>query len=225
LVQRLLSGKRLQGLGAALLLGSAVLLWAPHAGAEKAKSHTAAPEMWEMSLDGGRKLTWERNFHSESEVKVDRGFWHKVVDVIAGAPTYRSLVRPYSIATDSHGRILVTDPGAPGVHVFDFAAHQYKFIQRTGKDISMLTPQCVAVDAQDNIYVTDSDAGVIFVFEPSGKFLHDWRPEGRGGLFQEAHGNRRRLSGAADLCDGHAAGQSVHARHAGHDSAELRHDR
>jgi DNA-binding beta-propeller fold protein YncE len=171
LVQRLLSGKRLQGLGAALLLGSAVLLWAPHAGAEKAKSHTAAPEMWEMSLDGGRKLTWERNFHSESEVKVDRGFWHKVVDVIAGAPTYRSLVRPYSIATDSHGRILVTDPGAPGVHVFDFAAHQYKFIQRTGKDISMLTPQCVAVDAQDNIYVTDSDAGVIFVFEPSGKFL------------------------------------------------------
>ena len=35
----------------------------------------------------------------------------------------------------------------------------------------MLTPQCVAVDAQDNIYVTDSDAGVIFVFEPSGKFL------------------------------------------------------
>ena len=35
----------------------------------------------------------------------------------------------------------------------------------------MLTPQCVAVDAQDNIYVTDSDAGMIFVFEPSGKFL------------------------------------------------------
>ena len=35
----------------------------------------------------------------------------------------------------------------------------------------MLTPQCVAVDTQDNIYVTDSDAGVIFVFEPSGKYL------------------------------------------------------
>ena len=35
----------------------------------------------------------------------------------------------------------------------------------------MLTPQCVAVDAQDNIYVTDSDAGMIFVFEPSGKYL------------------------------------------------------
>jgi DNA-binding beta-propeller fold protein YncE len=170
-VQRLLSGKRWQRLGVALLLGSAVLLCAPHGAAQKTKSHAAAPEFWKMSLDGGRSLTWERNFHSESEVKADRGFWHKVVDVIAGAPTYRSLVRPYSIATDSRGRILVTDPGAPGVHVFDFAAHQYKFIQRTGKDISMLTPQCVAVDGEDNIYVTDSDAGVIFVFEPSGKYL------------------------------------------------------
>src|SRR5208283_6041155 len=43
--------------------------------------------------------------------------------------------------------------------------------QGKSKD-AMLAPQCVAVDANDNIYVTDSDAGVIFVFDPSGKFLH-----------------------------------------------------
>ena len=125
-----------------------------------------------MSLDGGRKLSWERSFNSESEVKPNRGFWNKLVDVIAGEPEFHSLVRPYSIATDSRGRIIVTDPGAEGVHIFDFALHKYKFIQRQGKSKdSMLTPQCVAVDAEDNIYVTDSDAGVIFVFEPSGKYL------------------------------------------------------
>ena len=65
-----------------------------------------------MSLEGGRKLSWERSFNSESEVKPDRGFWNKLVDIIAGAPDYHSMVRPYSIATDSHGRIIVTDPGA-----------------------------------------------------------------------------------------------------------------
>ncbi len=124
-----------------------------------------------MSLDGGRKLSFERSFSSESEVKPNRGFWNKVVDVIAGAPDYHFLVRPYSIATDSRGRILISDPGVAGVHIFDFAQHKYKFIQRQGKKPSMQTPQCVAVDAQDNIYVTDSDAGVIFVFEPGGKFL------------------------------------------------------
>jgi len=123
-----------------------------------------------MSLEGGRKLSWERSFDSENEVKPNRGFWNKLVDVIAGAPEYHTLVRPYSIVTDSHGRIIVTDPGAAGVHIFDFTERKYKFIQRQGK-VPMRTPQCVAIDVQDNIYVTDSDAGVIFVFEPSGKFL------------------------------------------------------
>jgi DNA-binding beta-propeller fold protein YncE len=143
-------------------------LWA----APKTKAPAAAPEQWEMSLDGGRKLSWERSFNSEFEVNPNRGFWNKLADVIAGAPEYHSMVRPYSIATDSRGRIIVTDPGAAGVHIFDFAQHKYKFIQRSDKDKdAMRTPQCVAVDAEDNVYVTDSDAGVIFVFAPSGKYL------------------------------------------------------
>lgn len=142
------------------------------AGASLKSKAAAKPDFWEMSLDGGRKLTWEHNFKSESEVKPNRGFWNKLVDVVAGAPDYRFLVRPYSLVTDSRGRIIVTDPGASGVHIFDFAQRKYKFIDRKDKTKeAMTTPQCVAVDAQDNIYVTDSDVGKIFVFEPSGKFV------------------------------------------------------
>ena len=82
------------------------------------------------------------------------------------------MVRPYSVATDSTERVIVTDPGAAGIHIFDFTQHKYKFIEHGGRSKNaMLAPQCVAVDAQDNIYVTDSEAGVIFVFEPSGKFV------------------------------------------------------
>ena len=125
-----------------------------------------------MSLDGGRKLTWERSFNSEFEVKPNRGFWNKLVDVVAGAPDFRYLVRPYSVIADSRGRIIVSDPGASGVHIFDFVQKKYKFIERREKTKdAMTTPQCVAVDAQDNIYVTDSEAGKIFVFEPGGKYV------------------------------------------------------
>ena len=131
-----------------------------------------AGEIWKMSLDGGRSLTWQQSFNSESQVKPNRGFWNKLVDVVAGEPDYKFLVRPYSIATDSRGRIIVTDPGASGVHIFDFAQRKYKFIERREKSRdAMLTPQCVAVDGQDNIYVTDSDSGKIFVFEPNGKYI------------------------------------------------------
>lgn len=155
-----------------MVLAFAALLLPPAMASAKPKSGPVLPEAWEMSLEGGRKLTWQRSFSSESEVKPNRGFWTKVVDVIAGEPEYHYLVRPYSITTDSHGRIIVSDPGAEGVHIFDFNQHKYKFIQRADKYKNpMKTPQCVAVDAADNIYVTDSDLGVIFVFAPNGKFL------------------------------------------------------
>jgi len=171
-VQLLLIRCRAQLLRAIVLISGMMLSLLPISAMPKEKPEKGMPELWQLSLEGGRKLSWQRSFQSEADVKPNRGFWTKVVDVIAGAPDYHFLVRPYSVATDSRGRIIVTDPGAEGVHIFDFAERKYKFIQRADKSkYPMRTPQCVAVDSQDNIYVTDSDAGVIFVFEPSGKFV------------------------------------------------------
>ena len=160
-----LRGKILAGCVAGTLLVS------PAFAAKDKKKEPAPVAVPDLLMDGGRKLSYERSFSSEHEVKPKRGFWTKVVDVVAGAPEYRSMVRPYSITTDSKGRIIVTDPGAHGVHIFDFAKEKYKFISRWDTDKNALvSPQCVAVDAQDKIYVTDSDSGKIFVFDPSGKF-------------------------------------------------------
>ena len=126
------------------MLAGGALLPIPTAASPKSKSPTPS-ELWEMSLDGGRKLSWERTFNSEFQVKPNRSFWNKLVDVIAGSPDYHLLVRPYSIATDSKGRVIVTDPGAAGVHIFDFTQHKYKFLERKGKDKDpMVAPQCVA---------------------------------------------------------------------------------
>ena len=172
MVQLLLRrAKRHRWTVALLAAASGVLLSAASA-LPPARPHEEARTAWEMSLDGGRSLTWERSFQSESEVKPNRGFWNKVLDFVAGAPDYRFLVRPYSVVVDSKGRVILSDPGVRGVHIFDFVERKYKFIQHEStKTGSMISPQCVAVDAQDNIYVTDSEAGVIFVFAPSGKFL------------------------------------------------------
>jgi DNA-binding beta-propeller fold protein YncE len=124
-----------------------------------------------LELDGGRRLVFERDFSSEDEVRGKPGFWKRVGDFVAGQGHKHTLVRPYSIVTDSRGRIIVSDPGASGVHIFDFAQRKYKFIEHTKERDGLHTPQCVAVDAADNIYVTDSDSGKIFVFNPDGK-LH-----------------------------------------------------
>jgi DNA-binding beta-propeller fold protein YncE len=140
------------------------------AASKPSKTAPKQEEVPQLLLQGERSLSYERSFSTEREVKIKRGFWTRVLDFVAGPPDMHFLVRPYSIVTDSRGRIIVTDPGALGVHIFDFAQQKYKFLQRPEGKEHFESPQCVAVDDQDNIYVTDSKVGKIFVFDANGKF-------------------------------------------------------
>ena len=137
------------------------------------KSKQAEVQVPQLELEGGRKLTYQGSFDAEPEVKTKRSFWSRVLDVVAGKAVTHALISPYEVVSDSQGRIIVTDPGAAGVHIFDFAQSKYKFISRPKDEDGLIAPQCVAVDAADNIYVTDSESGKIFVFEPSGKFQRE----------------------------------------------------
>lgn len=125
----------------------------------------------DLLLEGGRKLSFQRAFSSERETRGKQNVWSKLLNGIAGEPDYKEMVRPYSVAVDSHGRVIVTDLGLHGVHIFDAAQHKYKFLERQEKSKdNMFEPQCVAVDAKDNIYVTDSRSGKVFVFDANGKY-------------------------------------------------------
>src|SRR5271167_4140600 len=171
MVRLLLSHMRKSLFRNAAWVGLAWILAVPVLAANPSKEPSKSQPGPGLLLEGGRKLTYERSFSLEREVKPKRSFWTKLVDVVAGEPDFHFLVNPYSITTDSRGRIIVSDPGADGVHIFDFQQQKYKFLTRAdkGKD-PMQTPQCVAVDAQDNIYVTDSESGKVFVFNSDGKF-------------------------------------------------------
>jgi DNA-binding beta-propeller fold protein YncE len=156
---------------ATVVAACVLLLVAAMAALGRKDKPSQVPAPPDLLLEGDRKLTFVQSFSSERETRGKLGFWNKMLDVVAGEPDYHQLVRPYGVAIDSHGRVIVTDPGAEGVHIFDFVQHKYKFLDRHDKSKSpMRTPQCVAVDAQDNIYVTDSEAGAIFIFDSRGTF-------------------------------------------------------
>jgi DNA-binding beta-propeller fold protein YncE len=134
-------------------------------------SNTPAEQPWpELLLGAGRKLTYQQSIKSERSVGNKQGFLSKLAGFIAGAPEVREMVRPYGIAVDSRGRVIVTDPAISAVHIFDLAERKYKLIDRWDKSRDrMIAPQGVAVDEKDNIYVTDSKAGRVFVFDSNGK--------------------------------------------------------
>ena len=142
----------------------------------------------ELELEGGRRLRYEGSISSEKEVRSPHRFWGRLLDVVAGEAELHALINPYSVATDSHGRIIVTDPGAGGIHIFDFTLHKYKFLSRIKDRDGLDSPQCVAVDADDNIYVTDSYTGKIFVFAANGKFQRVLGSVKGEGYFKRATG-------------------------------------
>lgn len=154
-----------------MCLALALSLWTPAYASRVKIEKNLPPRPPDLLLEGGRKLTFDRIFETDRDVGGKRGFWTKVFDVVVGAPDRHRMIRPYGIAVNSRGTAMVTDPGAMGVHIFDFTQHKYKFITRRDKDENSLrSPQCVAVDREDNFYVTDSETGRIFVFDANGKF-------------------------------------------------------
>jgi sugar lactone lactonase YvrE len=130
----------------------------------------ANPAPRETTLSQPR-VEYLRTVPSVREFTKPRGLFAKMVTLIAGPDEEKpELLRPYATAQDSIGRLLVTDPGAHGVHIYDFEKRKYQFVKGPrGKALE--SPIDIACDSNDDIYVTDSVRGQIYVFDFKGRFL------------------------------------------------------
>jgi DNA-binding beta-propeller fold protein YncE len=77
---------------------------------------------------------------------------------------------PRRVATDSQGRVIISDPDGGGVHVLD-PKGKTSFRIVSGPDRRLRRPDGVAVDAGDNLYVADPVRGMVVVFDRNGNFV------------------------------------------------------
>lgn len=135
------------------------------------------------------------------------------------------LHHPTHVATDSRRRVILSDPLAPAVHLLDGTR---SFRIAGGPERRLRRPNGIAVDDQDNIYVADSASGLVSVYDPEGRFLHNIGSFRGESMFQEPAGiaidrAHRRLyvldSPAAELIvldlDGHVLQRVGGLRHLG----------
>lgn len=96
---------------------------------------------------------------------------------------------PRAVTTDSGKQVIVSDPTAQAVHIFDLETNRYLRIQG-GEGCRLRAPAGVAVDAAHNIYVTDTELGVILVYDRLGRFQHyiGQRDNQEGGIFYRPSG-------------------------------------
>jgi DNA-binding beta-propeller fold protein YncE len=98
--------------------------------------------------------------------------------VAAERPPIRSFLKPFGVALDGFGRIIVTDPARAAVVVMDPAGRMFTPIGEAQKQAHFRIPMGIAVDAANNIYVGDNGHKQILVFGPDLGF----RFAIRGGL-------------------------------------------
>jgi DNA-binding beta-propeller fold protein YncE len=78
----------------------------------------------------------------------------------------RSLEKPFGVAVDGYGRMLITDPVVGGVVVIEAQSGRITTLTQIQPQANFRVPIGVAVDADNNFYIGDNGLGRILVFGP-----------------------------------------------------------
>ena len=117
------------------------------------------------------------------DLRIKRGAFKKFFDYLTGK-TAISMIAPYSVETDSAGRLYTVDTFLRTVLVFDVKDNSY--YPFSSKQSKLMSPIDLAIDEKrGNIYVSDSQGGVVNIFQDRGK---KWAGEIGKGVLQRPTG-------------------------------------
>lgn len=140
-----------------------VLTFEPH------KAEEPVRRVWPEPPDRAR-IELMSVFGSASELGIKRSVWARLASLVTGGGETH-MVRPAGLAA-SKGRIVVADPGAGLVHVFDLSQHRALALEACG-ETPLGEPVATAL-LGDRIYVSDASAARIHIFNFDGGCEGGW---------------------------------------------------
>jgi DNA-binding beta-propeller fold protein YncE len=139
-------------------------------GGKKPNGNVRVDLVWPLPPDQPRiRLIQVLHGAADVEPKKKAGF----LDRLAGIEKKQfkpSFVKPYGIATDSEGRVYVTDSGQGIVFVFD---QEKKKVTYLGRDpqLRLHVPIGITVDAKNRVWVADAIGQHVVAYAPEGNIL------------------------------------------------------
>lgn len=103
--------------------------------------------------------------------------WQAVLIGASPQSLYDWLKKPYGVAFDGQGRILVTDPALGALFRFDRQGRRLDVFGTTGS-LRLKLPLGVSVAASGTIYVADAALRRVVAFDPAGKVVGAFGKEG-----------------------------------------------
>jgi len=170
------TGRRLSMIGIALLTVVVLALGALDSTvAKKKKKSDAKPEedpyaeyVWPPPPDKAR-IKLERVIMGRADVEARSKFRRKLMGMSPQNP-YDSLKKPFAVAFDTEGRILVTDSSNGSLHRFDLENRVMDVLGTHGM-MRLKLPLGLDVSPEGTIYVADGGLGKVVAFDPEGKLV------------------------------------------------------
>ncbi|MDD2852689.1 MAG: 6-bladed beta-propeller [Desulfuromonadaceae bacterium] len=115
------------------------------------------------------KIQWVKGIHNRNDAGVEKSFWRKVVDFVAGEET-DGISKPYGVYADAEERVFVADSAQGVVHQFNLKEKEYSLIGGGEKRVFRV-PIAITGDDVGNLYITDSAAATVFRYNIRDKIL------------------------------------------------------
>jgi DNA-binding beta-propeller fold protein YncE len=111
------------------------------------------------------RISYEFSFTGPEDLGIHPSGIKRLWNALAGTED-NSMVRPYAVSV-YRTNIVVGDPGANAVHLFDRIGGKYLRIDKAGEETLQTT---VGVALSDNfVFVADSSTGKVHIFDTRGK--------------------------------------------------------
>lgn len=94
--------------------------------------------------------------------------WERFLDHLLSRTSAFRFQRPFGVAVDKRGTVLIGDAQAANVRRFDFSARRVEWF---APGFAFRRPMGLAVDGRGDVYVADGGRGVVLVFDESGRYL------------------------------------------------------
>ena len=151
------------------ILAVTIILAAGGCNREIDKTHPLRPDIvWPPAPEIPR-IRFINAVSKPQDIQIKRSAFKKFFDYLSGK-TVVSMIAPYSVETDSAGRLYTVDTFLRTVLVYDVIDNAY--YPFSAEETNLMSPIDLAIDEKrGTIYVSDSQGGVVKIYQDRGKIL------------------------------------------------------